>query len=138
MELWVPLEVYPCISNSVCKDLQTQLHEVLFKRKKGKCQYLPRDKNEYFQRDSDESPGQGRESGHDQRPDEGGPQHHQEQQRQDPGREQETQGRDGETEKSGEQEKLGSECCQKSFDFRYIKPSGSEGGEKSFICSGKK
>ena len=45
MELWVPLEVYPCISNSVCKDLQTQLHEVLFKRKKGKCQYLPRDKN---------------------------------------------------------------------------------------------
>ena len=102
MQLWVPLQVYPCISNFVCNALQTRLHEVLFKRKKGKCQYLPRDKNkkEYFQRDSDESPGQGRESGHDQRSDEGGSQHHQEQQRQDPGREQETQGGAGETEKT--------------------------------------
>ena len=94
-------------------------------------------KQGYFQRHSDKSPGQGRVSGHDQRLDEGGPQHHEEQQRQDPGREQETEGRDGETEKTGEQENLRSECCQQSCHIRYIKPSGSEGGKKSFICSGK-
>ena len=38
-----------------------------------------------FQCDSDESAGQGRDSGHHQRPDEGGSQHHQDKQRQDPG-----------------------------------------------------
>ena len=54
----------------------------------------------YFQRDCNEPPGQGRKSGHDKRLDEGGPQYHQDQQRQDPGREQETQGGVGETEKT--------------------------------------
>ena len=68
------------------------------------------------QRDGDKSAGQGGGAGHYQRADEGGPQHHQDQQRQDPGREQKTEGGVGEAEETGE--KIGT---KQQWIFRNFK-----------------
>ena len=55
-----------------------------------------------MQRHSQRPADQGGVTHNHQRSDEGGPQHHQDQQRQDPGREQKAEGRVGEAEETGE------------------------------------